>query len=174
MRMLSVASAVLVLSSVVACTPTPPASATATAASAPAPAAAPATAQAANGFNGSIAETMDSGGYTYAKLKGANDEVWVAAPVFDAKVGETVSVSLDMPMANFQSKTLNRTFEMLYFVQAVARNGQPLMAVNTPAGPQLSHRWCRSSIHQPVASRWPTCSPSRRRSPASRSLCVAR
>ena len=108
--MLSVASAVLVLSSVVACTPTPPASATATAASAPAPAAAPATAQAANGFNGSIAETMDSGGYTYAKLKGANDEVWVAAPVFDAKVGETVSVSLDMPMANFQSKTLNRTF----------------------------------------------------------------
>ena len=135
--MLSVASAVLVLSSVVACTPTPPASATATPASAPAPAAAPATAQAANGFNGSIAETMDSGGYTYAKLKGANDEVWVAAPVFDAKVGETVSVSLDMPMANFQSKTLNRTVEMLYFVQAVARNGQPLMAVNTPAAPAL-------------------------------------
>ena len=137
MRMLSVASAVLVLSSVVACTPTPPASATATAASAPAPAAAPAMARAANGYTGSIAETMDSGGYTYAKLKGAKDEVWVAAPVFDAKVGETVSVSLDMPMANFQSKTLNRTFEMLYFVQAVARNGQPLTAANAPAAPAL-------------------------------------
>ena len=137
MRMLSVASAVLVLSSVVACTPTPPASATATAASAPAPAAAPAMARAANGYTGSIAETMDSGGYTYAKLKGAKDEVWVAAPVFDAKVGETVSVSLDMPMANFQSKTLNRTFEMLYFVQDVARNGQPLTAANTPAAPAL-------------------------------------
>ena len=72
--MLAVASAVLVLSGVVACTPTPPANATATPASAPAPAAAPAaapaTAQAANGFSGSIAETMDSGGYTYAKLKG--------------------------------------------------------------------------------------------------------
>ena len=141
MRMLSVASAVLVLSSVVACTPTPSANATATPASAPAPAAAPAaapaTAQAANGFSGSIAETMDSGGYTYAKLKGEKDEVWVAAPVFDAKVGETVSVSLDMPMANFQSKTLNRTFEMLYFVQDVARNGQPLAAANRPAAPAL-------------------------------------
>lgn len=137
MRMLSVASAVLVLSSVVACTPTPPASATATAASAPAPAAAPAMARAANGYTGSIAETMDSGGYTYAKLKGATGEVWVAAPVFDAKVGETVSVSLDMPMANFQSKTLNRTFEMLYFVQEVARNGQPLTAANAPAAPAL-------------------------------------
>jgi hypothetical protein len=141
--MLPLASAVLVLSSVVACKPTPPANATATAtpASAPAPvaapAAAPAVAQAANSFTGSIAETMDSGGYTYAKLKGATDEVWVAAPVFDAKVGETVSVSLDMPMADFQSKTLNRTFPMLYFVQEVARNGQPLTAGNAPAAPAL-------------------------------------
>ena len=80
---------------------------------------------------------MDSGGYTYAKLKGEKDEVWVAAPVFDAKVGETVSVSLDMPMADFQSKTLNRTFPMLYFVQEVARNGQPLTGSNAPAAPAL-------------------------------------
>ncbi len=80
---------------------------------------------------------MDSGGYTYAKLKGEKDEVWVAAPQFDAKDGETISVSLDMPMADFESKTLNRTFPMLYFVQAVARNGQPLSAGNAPAAPAL-------------------------------------
>ncbi|MEQ1729109.1 MAG: nucleotide-binding protein [Vicinamibacterales bacterium] len=139
MRILSVASAVLVLASGVACKPAPPANAAAATAPAPAaaPAAAPAVAQAANSYTGSIAETMDSGGYTYVKLKGEKDEVWVAAPTFDAKVGETVSVSLDMPMAEFQSKTLNRTFPMLYFVQEVARNGRPLTGGNAPAAPAL-------------------------------------
>jgi len=139
--MLSVASTVLVLSSVVACRPTPPSNATATPASAPAPAAAPAAtpaaAAAANSYTGAVTESMDSGGYTYARLKGEKDDVWVAAPPFDAKVGETVSVSLDMPMADFQSKTLNRTFPMLYFVQEVARNGKPLTGGNAPAAPAL-------------------------------------
>lgn len=143
MRILPVASAVLMLASVVACKPTPPANGTAAATSAPAAtpapasAAAPAAAQGANAYTGAITETMNSGGYTYAKLKGDKDEVWVAAPQFDAKVGETVSVSLDMPMADFQSKTLNRTFPMLYFVQEVARNGQPLTGGNAPAAPAL-------------------------------------
>ena len=42
---------------------------------------------------GAIAETMDSGGYTYARLQGAGKDVWVAAPQFDAKVGVTVAAS---------------------------------------------------------------------------------
>ena len=141
MRMFPLASAALLLAGAVACSPTPAATGTSQAPAAQpvaaAPAAAPAAAQSANSYTGAIAETMDSGGYTYAKLKGEKDEVWVAAPVFDAKVGETVSVSLDMPMADFQSKTLNRTFPMLYFVQEVARNGQPLTAGNAPAAPAL-------------------------------------
>jgi hypothetical protein len=88
-------------------------------------------------FTGAIAETMDSGGYTYARLQGAGKDVWVAAPQFDAKVGETISVSLDMPMEGFQSKTLNRTFPLLYFVQEVGRNGQPLRGTGQPAAPAM-------------------------------------
>ncbi len=80
---------------------------------------------------------MDSGGYTYMKLKGATNEVWVAAPQFDAKVGEAVTVSLDMPMEGFESKTLNRTFPLLYFVQEVGRGGQPLRAAPASAPPAL-------------------------------------
>lgn len=81
---------------------------------------------------------MDSGGYTYARLQASGkDDVWVAAPQFDAKVGEDISVALDMPMPGFQSKTLNRTFPMLYFVQELARNGQPLTASNRPDAPAL-------------------------------------
>jgi len=107
-----------------------------------APEATPA-ADAGNGFAGAIAETMASGGYTYARLTAAGkDDVWVAAPEFDAKVGETISVSLDMPMSGFQSKTLNRTFPLIYFVQEVGRNGQP------PAGGQASAPAMMSS-HSP-------------------------
>src|SRR5436853_136930 len=61
----------------------------------------------AGNFSGAIAETMDSGGYTYVRLRGGPENLWVAAPQFDAKVGETITVSLDMPMQNFQSRTLN-------------------------------------------------------------------
>ena len=77
---------------------------------------------------------MDSGGYTYLRLEAPGKQsVWVAAPQFEPRKGEQLSVSLDMPMPDFQSKTLNRTFPMLYFVQDVARNGQPLAA--QPAAP---------------------------------------
>ena len=84
---------------------------------------------------------MDSGGYTYARLSAAGkDDTWVAAPQFDAKVGETVSVSLDMPMAGFESKTLKRTFPMLYFVSEVARNGAPLTGAGgaAPSAPSMA------------------------------------
>ncbi|MFN7916295.1 MAG: hypothetical protein U0Q55_13220 [Vicinamibacterales bacterium] len=136
---------VVAIATTVACKPTPSANAAASAAPAASTAAAPATAApaaaapAGSAFTGKIAETMDSGGYTYARLQGGGkDDVWVAAPQFDAKVGEEVSVALDMPMPGFESKTLKRTFPMLYFVQEVARNGQPLtVASNRPDAPAM-------------------------------------
>jgi len=50
---------------------------------------------------------MNTSGYTYARLQGASGDVWIAATEFDAKVGERVTVSLDLPMEDFDSKTLN-------------------------------------------------------------------
>jgi len=106
----------------------------------------PADAPSGNAFNGAIAETMDSGGYTYLRLRGGGkDDVWVAAPEFEAKVGDTITVSLDMAMENFQSKTLNRTFPLIYFVQEVGRNGKP------PVGGQASAPEMMSS-HGPSAA----------------------
>lgn len=132
--------AAILLASLAACRPAPESRAAAPAsAQAQAPAAQPVSqaapsAAAGNRFTGAIAETMDSGGYTYVRLRaGGKDDVWVAAPLFDAKVGETISVSLDMAMQDFQSKTLNRTFPLLYFVQEVGRNGQPPSGGGGPA-----------------------------------------
>ena len=94
--------------------------------------------QSANVFSGAISETMNSGGYTYMHLQKGALDVWVAGPEFDAKVGEVVAVSLDMPMQGFESKTLNRTFPLLYFVANVARNGQQPSSDRTPAAPAMA------------------------------------
>jgi len=87
-------------------------------------------------FSGAVIETMNSGGYSYMKLRGGKDgreDVWVAAAEFAVTTGERVSVSLDMPMEHFKSKTLNRDFPMLYFVSNVAREGEPLAGARGPA-----------------------------------------
>lgn len=98
-----------------------------TAAPAPQAAAAGAPAASANAFTGEVAETMNSGGYTYARLHAdGKEDVWIAAAEFPAKTGERLSVALEMPMQNFQSKTLNRTFPVIYFVANVSRDGQPI------------------------------------------------
>lgn len=88
-------------------------------------------------FTGNIVETMNAGGYTYARLQNGSAEAWIAAPEFDAKQGEQISAALDMPMRDFQSKTLNRTFPLLYFVQEVGRNGKPLSSRPQGAPPSL-------------------------------------
>ena len=75
---------------------------------------------------GTVAETMNAGGYTYVRLDTGKGDLWFAATEFPVKVGERLTVPLEAPMQNFQSKTLNRTFPEIYFVSQVAREGQAL------------------------------------------------
>ena len=67
-------------------------------------------------ISGEVAETMNSGGYTYVRLEHEGKDVWAAAPAAPVEVGQTVTISTDMPMPGYQSPTLDRTFDMLYFV----------------------------------------------------------
>lgn len=64
---------------------------------------------------GKVAETMDSGGYTYVRVAQGKESTWVAAPQQKVKVGEDVSFSGGMVMADFKSKSLNRTFKKIVF-----------------------------------------------------------
>ncbi|WP_224984654.1 DNA-binding protein [Geomonas agri] len=68
---------------------------------------------------GKVIETMASGGYTYANLEVADGtKTWVAYPVLETRVGDTLSFKGCMPMGKFQSKTLNRTFDSILFCNA--------------------------------------------------------
>lgn len=69
---------------------------------------------------GKVVETMDSGGYTYALVDSGNEKAWVAAPPIALKVGDRVRVVGPMVMNNYTSKTLKRTFELIYFATALA------------------------------------------------------
>ena len=84
-----------------------PASQAQPAASAAAPAGIP--------LSGKIVETMDSGGYTYVSLENSGKKTWVAIPATVVKVGQMVTCQPGMEMKNFTSKTLNRTFESIFF-----------------------------------------------------------
>jgi hypothetical protein len=86
--------------------------------------------------SGTVAETMNSGGYTYARLTGSGGDTWMAAPaMLTIKVGDPLVATVSMPMEKFRSRTLNREFELIYFVSSVSRNGETLTDdPNPPAG----------------------------------------
>lgn len=87
---------------------------------------------AANAFTGDVAETMNSGGYTYARLQApGKEDVWIAASEFSTKAGDRLTVTLDMPMRDFESKTLARTFPLVYFVSGVKRDGEGAAGLDT-------------------------------------------
>lgn len=75
-------------------------------------------------FKGRVVEMINAGRYAYIKIDTGEKRVWVAVPAFDGKPGDTVLVPPGIPVADFQSKKLNRKFEMIYFVGSIRREGE--------------------------------------------------
>lgn len=73
------------------------------------------------GKKAKVTQTMNSGGYTY--VEAADDKgqkVWMAMPETKVKVGDAIEYPAEAPpMTNFQSKTLNRTFEKILFIPGI-------------------------------------------------------
>jgi len=84
---------------------------------------------------GKVLETMDSGGYTYVLVDTGSEKIWAATPEFSVKVGDPVVIPAGMPMANFHSPTLNRTFDVVYFVPAINVGGADADAMAQPQMP---------------------------------------
>ena len=68
---------------------------------------------------GTVVETMNTGGYTYVQVDTGEEKVWAAAPEFKVKTGDLVTVPRGMLMRNHHSKTLDRTFDEIYFVSGI-------------------------------------------------------
>ena len=80
-------------------------------------------------ISGTVVETMDAGGYTYAKIDRGTTPVWVAGPTTKLAVGMVVGKMTGTLMAGFRSNTLNRTFDQIYFINEFPVTG------SAPANP---------------------------------------
>jgi FtsP/CotA-like multicopper oxidase with cupredoxin domain len=96
-----------------------------TAASNPAPKAA--------AMSGEVLETMNAGGYTYVKFKDDSGEHWAAGPATPVKVGDKVSFPMVWKIKGFESKTLKRTFDEIYFASAIVGPGGAAHAAPPPS-----------------------------------------
>ncbi len=72
-------------------------------------------------LTGQVLETMDGGGYTYVLIENSGGKVWVASPGVKLEIGQMVKFQPGMPMQNFKSKTLGRTFDVIYFTGGLAQ-----------------------------------------------------
>jgi hypothetical protein len=74
-------------------------------------------------ISGAIVETMDAAGYTYVLVDTGEQKVWAAGPKTAVQVGENVMLTNGMPMMDFHSQTLDRAFDVVYFVGAIKGGG---------------------------------------------------
>ena len=73
-------------------------------------------------FSGEVVEKQDVSVYTYVRLDdGAGNQIWAAVPQTQLEIGEQIALKGGTVMTNFNSKTLNRTFESIVFASGFVR-----------------------------------------------------
>lgn len=100
----------------------------AAAAQAAAEQAAPAPAEDSGMLRGKVLETMNTAGYTYALVDTGSAQLWLAGPQTAMAVGDVVEAPPGFPMQNYHSKSLERDFDVVYFVSAIHNTAAPAPA----------------------------------------------
>jgi uncharacterized protein YceK len=70
-------------------------------------------------WGGKVVDVIEVPNYTYAQFVHGKDKIWLATAKTEIKKGDMVSFNDGQAMHNFHSKTLNRTFSEIYFVNDV-------------------------------------------------------
>ena len=83
---------------------------------------------------GTVLEFLNASNYTYVHVDAGSEKIWAAAPAFQVKVGEKVVVPPGLPMKNYHSDTLARTFDVVYFVPSIAQAGSTAGSSQLPEG----------------------------------------
>jgi len=66
-------------------------------------------------IRGTVAETMNSGGYTYVLLDRKGEKEWFAVPESLVRVGDEIQIMPGVQMGSYNSPTLKRTFDKITF-----------------------------------------------------------
>lgn len=76
-------------------------------------------------ITGTVLEALNVPSYTYMRIKTSSGEEWAAVNTAQVAVGDTVTVSSQLEMENFNSKSLNRTFPRLVMGMLVGAPKKP-------------------------------------------------
>lgn len=69
-----------------------------------------------------VAEVIQANSYTYLKVKDNAGEKWMAVTKQDVNTGDVFYYDEALQMTNFHSKDLDRTFDVIYFVNQISKN----------------------------------------------------
>ena len=88
-------------------------------------------------IKGTVAEVIESGGYTYLSIENDGKKIWVAIPKTEIKVGQKVELAPGTEFKKYTSKSLGRTFDSVYFSTGLssAQGNQP--AAMPPGHPEI-------------------------------------
>jgi hypothetical protein len=111
---------------------------------------------------GKVLEVLNAGNYTYARVDTGKKKLWLAGPTAQVKVGDRVVFSQGMEMKDFKSNALGRTFDVIYFVGNISREGVAPTGGQLPAGhpqvakgasPAADAKWDYSRLAKPAGGK---------------------
>lgn len=73
-------------------------------------------------ISGKVTDAVDVSGYTYAQIDTGKEKVWAAGPITALTKGDMIEFSTQMPMKDFHSKSMQRDFSIIYFVNRFITN----------------------------------------------------
>lgn len=74
---------------------------------------------------GKLVQMFKSGGYTYLEYESGGKKYWAASKTVVANVGDIIEFHQPLVMKNFYSKSLKKTFDLIYFAGLVRSAGTP-------------------------------------------------
>ncbi|MFN8256056.1 MAG: GW dipeptide domain-containing protein [Bacteroidales bacterium] len=77
-------------------------------------------------LEGVAKEVLQTSNYTYLLMNSNGTDTWIAVPTMEATVGQKFYYIENMRMENFQSKELNKYFDVILFVQKIATSAEAL------------------------------------------------
>jgi hypothetical protein len=94
-------------------------------------------------IRGEVLEVIDAGAFTYLRLKTKHDETWAAVAKAPVRKGAQVTIENGVAMNNFESKSLNKTFDRIVFGRLSGA------AAGAPAGTG-DPGWVHGRVPQPA------------------------
>lgn len=99
-----------------------------------------------------VAEVLQTSQYTYLRVKEGDKEAWLAVSKMQPSVGETYYYGSSLPMKDFESKELNRTFSEVLFLDNLSTTPDVAVSNNPPAEPENTEAMTAAPIAHTVVA----------------------